>query len=857
MEDSNTGKNSSSPFLYVETNEGNNSMLVPVVCYAPIMSTKTGVWLEDSFLTFPFPLFLFQCLLIIATTRAIDFLLRPLRQPRYISEIVGGFVLSSSVMGQIPGFSQNVFPLSSLLTLDGVAHLGLIYYIFVAGIQMDVDSLRAREIRPLGFAAACMLPPLAITWKLGAKVHHLFGESTQKGAFLAFLGVAVIVTAFSVLARILAEMKLIGSDVGRISLSSASLTNSVTWMVLATAMALAREGGKEMEKSIYAMVSGVAFYVACRCLVRPVVVWLARQTPEGEEVDELHMCGILVGVMAAAFTADAIGMHAIYGAFLLGLMVPNGQFGEAIADKVEDLVMGLMMPLFLVLSGIRTDLSRIQSWQGVALLVLMVFASVASKVAASVLVAAFYKMPLHDGVTVGLLANCKGVTELVLLDIAKDSHIIEDQTYTILVLMSVLVTVAVSPLMTKVVKPVRRLVSYKRRTIWWSNPDSELRILACVHTPRQVPALISLLDISHPTKSSPIFVCALHLVELTGRTAALLVVNSAAPTAAAKDHHHQQHIPSLGRIQAQSDAITHAFVSYEQRAGGVTAQCLTAFSPYATMHEDVFAVGEDRHAAFIVLPFHMHQTVDGGMEVDHRAIRGVNEAILTGAPCSIGILVDRGLGASGHRESRYRVAVLFFGGPDDREALAFAARMVGHPRINLTVVRFVYGDGSSRQQQNHHERAAGRRSPRAEKVLTIMSEEDRERQLDEERLREFRARWGGDMVEYEEVVATNAEETMAAMKRVDERGRDLFVVGMGHGLESPLTEGMNEWSEFPELGPIGDLLASADFEATASVLVVQQTGARGGGPAVDMLMSPDSPGKLGRPFGNKRDGDRA
>ncbi|EHA8588787.1 putative Cation/H(+) antiporter 15 [Cocos nucifera] len=422
--------------------------------------------------------------------------------------------------------------------------------------------------------------------------------------------------------------------------------------------------------------------------------------------------------------------------------------------------------------------------------------------------------------------------------------------------MSLLATAAVSPLMTKVVKPVRRLASYKRRTIWWTNPDSELRILACIHTPRQAPAIISLLDISHPTKRSPIYICALHLVELTGRTAALLVVNSAAPTAAAKDQQ-QQNIPALGRVQAQSDAITHAFVDYEQRAGGVTAQCLTTYSPYDTMHEDVFAVGEDRHAAFIVLPFHMHQTVDRGMEVDHPAIRGLNQAVLTATPCSIGILVDRGLGGSGYRESGYRVAVLFFGGADDREALALAGRMVGHPRINLTVVRFIYRDGNSRQRQNHHEGAAAGRSPRPEKVLTIMSEEERERQVDEERLGQFQARWGEGMVEYKEVVATNAEETMAAIKGVEEGGHDLFVVGMGHGVESPLTEGMNEWSEFPELGPIGDLLASTDFEATGSVLVVHQGGAQGGGPVVDLLISPDTNGKLGRPFGNKGHGDRA
>ncbi|XP_029120569.2 cation/H(+) antiporter 15-like [Elaeis guineensis] len=707
-----------------------------------------------------------------------------------------------------------------------------------------------RGSRSLGFTAACVLPPLAIASKMAPTVHDLFHEETDQTAFLAFLGVAVTVTAFSVLARILAEMKLIGSDVGRIALSCAGLTDVVAWTLLATAVALAQTEA-EVEKSLFPVLSAVAFYVTCRILVRPVVVWMAQQTTAGEEVNELHLCGMLVGVMVAAFISDSIGVHAIFGAFLLGVMVPKGPFGEAIAEKVGDLVDGLLMPLFLVISGLRTDLSAIENWDGVGWLVLMLLFTAAAKVMASVLMAAMYKMPLHDGLSVGLLMNSKGLTELVLVNIAKDKNVIESQTFTTLVIMSMLLTVTVSPLLTVVVKPVRRRAAYKRRTIWWTNPDSELRILACVHSPRQAGPLVSLLDISHPTKRSPIYVYALHLVELTGRAAAMLVVNSAAPTVASKDPHQQQHLPAIGRIQAQSDAINHVFESYEQHAGGVTVQCLTAFSPYATMHEDIIDEAVDRNAALILLPFHKHQTVDGGMEVVHQAIRSLNQAVLETAPCSVGILIDRGLGAGAHRTSGYRVALFFFGGADDREALAFAGRMAGHPKINLKVVRFLYGAGKSRKQQHRHRQGAaamsGGGSPKAERVLTVMTEEERERRIDENCLGEFQERWRGGMVEYEEVVATDVEETMTAIRRVEESGHDLFVVGRGQNMKSPLIEGLNEWTEFPELGPVGDLLVLTEFEATPSVLVVQC----GGGPAIERLMSPDSPGKLGRPSGNK------
>lgn len=331
--------------------------------------------------------------------------------------------MGPSVMGRINGFSPNIFPLWSLITLDTIAHIGLIYSTFLVGLEVvELDSLSSGGPRTLGFTAACVLPPLAIASQIGPIVHSLFHESTHPMAFLAFLGIAVTVSAFSVLARILGEMKLIGSDVGRIVLSCAGLIDVVAWTLLSTAVALAQTDSK-LEKSLFAVLSATAFYLTCRILVRPVVVWVARQTAAGEEVNELHMCGVLVGVMAAAFISDTIGVHAIYGAFLIGILVPNGPFGEAIAEKVGDFVQGLLMPLFLVVSGLRMDVSSIHNWDGVAWLVLMVLVAAAAKVGASVLAAALYKMPLQDGLSVGLLLNSKGAIELILLNIARDKEV--------------------------------------------------------------------------------------------------------------------------------------------------------------------------------------------------------------------------------------------------------------------------------------------------------------------------------------------------------------------------------------------------------------------------------------------------
>jgi len=382
-------------------------------------------------------------------------------------------------------------------------------------------------------------------------------------------------------------------------------------------------------------------------------------------------------------------------------------------------------------------------------------------------------------------------------------QIMSDQSFTVLVFMSALITALVTPLLAMVVKPARRLVFYKRRTIAWAQPESEFRVLACVHMPRDVPALLTLLDVASPSDRSPVAVQALHLIEFAGRSSALLLINASAPSSSFEHSTHGR-----SQVELQFKHISHAFLAYEENVPGVTARTVAAVSPYATMHDDVTAAAEDRHAALILLPFHKHRSVDGGLEVFHPAIQPLNQNIQRFSPCTVGILVDRGLG--GVPGAGCRVAALFFGGRDDREAVALATRMVCNPAIDLTVLRFVQKGG-------------GGFMGGADQFDAL-----KERKADDACLREFLDRansmsaggGGGAGVEYRERGVFNASEMVAQIQEVEALGKDLFVVGKVPGLPA-LTAGMAEWTECPELGPIGDLLASRDFQTVASVLVVQ------------------------------------
>ncbi|KAK4486377.1 hypothetical protein RD792_009050 [Penstemon davidsonii] len=797
-----------------------------IVCYAPTMITTNGIWQGDNPLDYSLPLFILQLTLVVVTTRVLVFFLKPFRQPRVISEILGGIILGPSVLGRSSKFANTVFPLRSVMVLETMANVGLLYFLFLVGVEMDIAVIKRTGKKALAIAIAGMILPFLI----GVSFALMLQQSTQfvkLGTFILFLGVALSVTAFPVLARILAELKLLNTEIGRIAMSSALINDMCAWVLLAFAIALAENEAMSLA-SIWVILSSVAFVVFCVFVVRPLIAWMVRRTPEGESISEFYICLILTGVMISGFITDAIGTHSVFGAFVFGLVIPNGPLGVTLIERLEDFVSGLLLPLFFAISGLKTDVTTINGFATWAILGLVIILACAGKIAGTLLVSLYYKMPFYEGLTLGLLMNTKGLVEMIVLNVGKDQKVLDDKSFAIMVIVAVVMTSIISPIVISIYKPARKFAPYKRRTIQRTKPDGEFRVLVCVHTPRNVPTIINLLEGSHPTKKSPICTYVLHLVELTGRASAMLIVHNTRKSGR----------PALNRTQAQSDHIINAFENFEQHASFVSVNPLTAISPYSTMHEDICNVAEDKRVAFIIIPFHKQQTVDGGMEATNPAFRTINQNVLANAPCSVGILVDRGLNGSTRlaaNQIAHHIAVLFFGGADDREALAYSWRMCERPGINLTVMRFVPGDNVLETTE-----MATMRNQSGREILTVSTDIDREKQLDDDYINEFRSRTMNDCsVMYTEKVVNHGEETVASIRSIDAI-HDLFIVGRGQGMISPVTAGLTDWSECPELGAIGDLLASSDFAATYSVLVVQQyAGIEALGDA--MIGTPDSP----------------
>ncbi|KAL0014190.1 hypothetical protein SO802_001259 [Lithocarpus litseifolius] len=394
-----------------------------LICPSPMKPTSNGIFQGDDPLQFSLPLVILQICLVLVVTRGLAFILKPLRQPRVIAEIIGGILLGPSALGRSKSYMQAIFPPKSLPVLDTLANIGLLLFLFLAGLGLDPKSLRRTGKKALGIALAGISLPFA----LGIGSSYVLKETISKGvngnAFLVFMGVALSITAFPVLARILAELKLLTTDVGKMAMSAAAVNDVAAWILLALAIALSGTG-KSSLVPLWIFLSGCVFVVCAILIVPPIFKWIAQRCHEGEPVKETYICATLAVVLAAGLVTDAIGIHAMFGAFVIGVLIPkDGPFAGALVEKVEDLVSGLFLPLYFVSSGLKTNIATIQGLQSWGLLVLVIFTACFGKIFGTLLVTLLCKAPLREALTLGFLMNTKGLVELIVLNIGKDRKV--------------------------------------------------------------------------------------------------------------------------------------------------------------------------------------------------------------------------------------------------------------------------------------------------------------------------------------------------------------------------------------------------------------------------------------------------
>ncbi|OAA32469.1 K(+)/H(+) antiporter 1 [Moelleriella libera RCEF 2490] len=422
----------------------------------------------------PIILFIIQAGLIIIVCHVLHWPLSKIRQPRVIAEVIGGIILGPSVMGRIPGFKDAIFPDASIPNLSNVANLGLVLYLFLIGLETDVRFLISNWRIATSVAVAGLALPFGIGCALAYGVYHQFRDDAglvpiRFSVYMLFIGIAVAITAFPVLCRILTELKLLDTGVGIITLSAGVANDVVGWILLALCVALVNAGSGL--NSLWMLLCSAGYLLLLLYAVKPALIWIFRRTGSIQNGPSQSIISlILLVALASAFFTGIIGIHPIFGAFMAGLIIPRDErFNIRVTEKLEDLIGALFLPLYFTLSGLSTNLGLLDSGTAWGYVFATTFAAFFSKIIGASLAARFSGLVWRESFTIGVLMSCKGLVELIVLNIGLQANILSTRTFTIFVVMALLTTFATTPIVSVLYPPwyQKKLEAWKRGEIDW------------------------------------------------------------------------------------------------------------------------------------------------------------------------------------------------------------------------------------------------------------------------------------------------------------------------------------------------------------------------------------------------------
>ncbi|KAF2724460.1 K(+)/H(+) antiporter 1 [Polychaeton citri CBS 116435] len=427
----------------------------------------------------PIILFILQACIILCLCRALHFPLSYLKEPRVVGEVLGGILLGPSVFGRIPGFTDTIFPAESIPNLSNVANLGLILFLFIIGLEVDLRYFFSNWKVALSVGLAGMTIPFALGAALSHSIYYQFRnepgtEPVAYGTFLLFIGVAMAITAFPVLCRILTELKLLSTPVGIITLASGVGDDVVGWVLLALCVALVNAGSGIT--ALYIILCAIGWALFLVFAIRPCFVWVLRRThsfqdgpTQGVMVLTILLC------LGSAFFTGAIGVHPIFGAFLAGLIMPHeGGFAIKVTEKIEDLMMTLFLPLYFTLSGLNTNLGLLDNGVTWGYLIAVTVVAFCSKFLGCSVAARLNGLVWRESFSIGALMSCKGLVELIVLNIGLQAKILSQRVFTMFVVMALITTFATTPLTSLLYPPwyQKKLEAWKRGEIDWESGET-------------------------------------------------------------------------------------------------------------------------------------------------------------------------------------------------------------------------------------------------------------------------------------------------------------------------------------------------------------------------------------------------
>lgn len=404
-------------------------------------------------------LLLAQIGVILAAARGVGLLCRRIRQPQVVGEMVAGILLGPSLLGwAFPDLSARLFPPASLGFLGALSQVGLLVYMFMVGLELDLRVLRERGRTAIATSNASMAAPLLLGVLLAFFLYsRLADPGVPFAAFALFMGAAMSVTAFPVLARILDERGLTGTPLGALSLACAAVGDVTAWCLLAGVVLLVRAdpGGLPL----WAMLAGsVAFVLFAVFGARRLLAGVERAFRRRGGLSQDRLALVLGVALAFAWTTEWLGIHAVFGAFVAGAVMPRSDaFVAAVREKLGDFTVVLLLPLFFAFTGLRTDIGLVSGAEMWAWCVLIILVAVAGKFGGSTLAARATGMPWRESAALGVLMNTRGLMELVILSVGLEVGVISPTLFSMMVLMAVVTTLMTTPLLHWIYPPALEL----------------------------------------------------------------------------------------------------------------------------------------------------------------------------------------------------------------------------------------------------------------------------------------------------------------------------------------------------------------------------------------------------------------
>ena len=586
---------------------------------------------------------LLQIAIVIALSRVMGVLFAKMRQPQVVGEILAGIMLGPTLLGLVwpTGYAWLFTSNNAVDVLGMLAQIGVVLFLFLVGLEFDPKIIRQRGSTAAAISISGIVVPFALGFSITYPLIHLFDASHQANPFptALFMGAAMSVTAFPVLARIITERNLQKTEEGGLAIAAAAVDDVLAWTMLAVVVAFAPTSEAHVNP-LFKLAMAVVYVCVMMMVVRPFLKRIEAVYARQNEVSFNVLAVLMVTLLLSAFTTEMIGVHALFGAFVAGFVMPkNIAFVHAVTRRLETFAIVFLLPTFFAYAGLKADLSGIMHPAMIGYTLLIIAVACLGKLGGATLAALATGMSMRSSLTLGVLMNTRGLMELIILTVGLKLGVINQQVYGMMVVMALVTTAMAAPLIDWLMPRVPQK----------KEDDRVYTVLIPVSKPDSGGPLVQMASyLTHGEVQKRL--CAVHLARLSD-------------SEALRSFSHDVLAPA--KLDAMEPLLQEAL------ARKLTVDPLAFYS--RDVPSDIARLVRQQSIDLVLMGYHI--PVFG-----HALLGGVVHRVLTGSDCDVAVYIERNTGTP------ERILVPFMNSSHDRLALTLAGKIAAATGAKVTII---------------------------------------------------------------------------------------------------------------------------------------------------------------------------